>query len=84
MVQESELRDLRHWIDTLEEQVDFLLNHFGLTFYPKPDMDDSRIVLLLQEGKIIEAIKKYREFYPRSELADAKRAVEEIKMRHGY
>lgn len=83
MIQEYDFQELRRRINTLEEQVDFLLQHFGLTFIPKPDFDDPRIIEFLQKGKVIEAIKVYRDLYPDAELSDAKRAVEEIQARHG-
>lgn len=84
MMQNSDISDLRNRINTLEEQVDFLLTHFGLTFVPRPEMDDPRIIDYLQKGKLIEAIKIYRDLYPNTELSDAKRAVEEIQARHGF
>lgn len=46
-------------------------------------MNDPRIVELLQKGKMIDAIQVYRELFPDTFLADAKRAVEETKLRHG-
>jgi len=83
MMQDYDILDLRRRINTLEEQVDFLLRHFGLTFVPKAEMDDPRIIEYLQKGKLIEAIKVYRDLYPNTDLSDAKRAVEEIQARHG-
>lgn len=79
---EYDVHELRNRINTLEEQVDFLLKHFGLTFVPKPDVDDPRIIGFLQKGKLVDAIQVYRELYPGVELSDAKRAIEEIKLRH--
>ncbi len=83
MAQDFDLQELRQRINTLEDQVDFLYKHFGITYVPKPDVDDPRIVELLQKGKMNDAIQVYRELFPDTFLADAKRAVEEIKLRHG-
>jgi ribosomal protein L7/L12 len=46
-------------------------------------VDDARIVGFLQKGKMIEAIQVYRELYPGMSLGDAKRAVEDMKLRYG-
>lgn len=83
MAQDYDLQELRKRINTLEEQVNFLFSHLGVTFIPKSEGDDPRILGFLQKGKMIEAIQIYRELYPDIFLADAKRAVEEIKLRHG-
>ena len=83
MVQDFDYQELRNRINTLEEQVDFLLKHLGLTFVPRSDVDDARIVGFLQKGKMIEAIQVYRELYPGMSLGDAKRAVEDMKLRYG-
>lgn len=83
MAQDYDVQELRNRIRTLEDQVDFLYKHFGLTYIPKPDVDDPRIIAMLQKGKLSDAIVVYREIYPEVFLADAKRAVEEIKLKHG-
>ena len=83
MDQGFELHELRNRVITLEEQVDFLLKHFGLTYYPKPEFDNPKIIELLRKRKMIEAIQAYHLMYPGIDLADAKRAVEEIKLRNG-
>lgn len=84
MTQDYDIQELRRRINTLEEQVDFLLRHLGLTFVPEPDSDDPRIIEFLQKGKMIEAIRVYRDLYPNTDLSDAKRAVEEINVKHGF
>jgi hypothetical protein len=84
MAQDFEVQELRNRINTLEGQVDFLYKHFAITYVPKPDVDDPRIVGFIQKGKMSDAIQIYRGLFPNSDLVDAKRAVEEIKLRHGY
>ncbi|HNR02787.1 MAG TPA: hypothetical protein PKK59_09650 [Anaerolineaceae bacterium] len=84
MMQEYDLHELRRRINTLEGQVDFLLHHFGLTYVPQTDVVDPRIIEFLKRGKMIEAIKVFRDLYPDTDLSDAKRAVEEIQSRHNY
>lgn len=82
-MQDYDFQDLQNRINTLEEKMDYVYKHLQLTFIPKPDVDDPRIVELIQKGKMIQAIQLYCELHPNTYLADAKRDVEEIKLRHG-
>ena len=84
MVTEDEILRLRQQVVLLEAQVKFLYQHFGLTFVPetKPG-DDPRVVEQLKKGNVIEAIKIYRAL-SNTGLAEAKKAVDEMRARLGY
>ncbi len=81
---EDELVSLRRRVMDLEAQVEFLYRRLGVTFVPDPSLiDDSKIIEQLKKGNLIEAIKIYRQTY-NTGLAEAKKAVEELKARGGY
>ena len=80
MSTEDEVYQLRTRVNELEAQVNFLYNHLGLTFQPAANLDDPRIIEQLRRGNTIEAIKVHRELY-NTGLAEAKKAVDEMKMR---
>jgi ribosomal protein L7/L12 len=81
---EYEVTELRQRIAHLEGQVAFLYNHLGITFTSEAAPgDDPRIVEQITKGNMIEAIKIYRDLHKQAGLADAKRAVEEIRSRRG-
>ena len=75
-----EAAELRARILELEEKVEFLYKHLGVTYSTNPDQTDPRIISALKQGNMIEAIKVYREIHNVG-LAEAKRAAEEIKRR---
>ncbi len=81
---EQEVDSLRGRVRNLEDQVEFLYRHLGLTYDPNSvPTDDPRIIEQLKKGNLIEAIKIYRQTYNVG-LAEAKKAVEELKARGGY
>jgi hypothetical protein len=76
MVTDQEFKDIR-------KKVDFLYQHFGLTYVPDPmPADDPRIIELIKKGKTNEAIKIHRQIYD-SGLQEAMQAVQETKGRLG-
>ena len=81
--EQHEIDLLRSRISRLEAEVQFLFQHFGLTFSENADPgDDPRVIEALKKNNLIEAIKVYREM-TNSGLAEAKTAVEEIRRRRG-
>ncbi len=81
---EDELVSLRRRVSDLEAQVEFLYRHLGVTFVPDPSLiDDSKVIEQIKKGNLIEAIKIYRQTY-NTGLAESKKAVEEMKAKHGY
>ncbi len=81
---EQEVDSLRGRVRNLEDQVEFLYRRLGITYTPDSvPMDDPRIIEQLKKGNLIEAIKIYRQTY-NTGLAEAKKAVEDLKARGGY
>jgi ribosomal protein L7/L12 len=82
-VEQQEINLLRSRINRLEAQMDFLYRHLGVTYVEQssPD-DDPRIIDALRKNNVIEAIKYYREINDIG-LAEAKAAVEAIRVRRG-
>ena len=66
--------ELRH----LERKVDAIAEHLGIKSNVQPRASD-RVLLHLSAGKLIDAIRVYREENPGVGLAEAKAAVEEIQ-----
>ncbi len=80
---DPEVESLRGRVRNLEDQVEFLYRHLGITYDPNSvPTDDPRIIEQIRKGNLIEAIKIYRQT-SNAGLAEAKKAVEEIKARHG-
>jgi ribosomal protein L7/L12 len=82
MVTESEILLLRSRVAELERRLDFLYNHFGISYIENPRMENTRVVDMLKKGNKIEAIKIYREIYNVG-LAEAKQAVDDLESRLG-
>jgi large subunit ribosomal protein L7/L12 len=82
MVTESEILLLRSRITQLEERVDFLYKHLGITYTENSSTENARVIDMLKRGNKIEAIKIYREIYNVG-LAEAKDAVESLESRLG-
>ncbi len=81
---ETDVLNLRARVAELESQVQFLYKHLSVTYMPEPVAGyDSEIVEHLKKGDTIGAIQLHRAKY-KSSLADAKKAVEELKARLGY
>ena len=54
--------DLRERVRRLEQRVDALLRHFGLAELPhEPQQALGEVLALKREGRLIDAIKRYRE-----------------------
>ena len=80
-------------IARLEQKIDSILTHFGLTGYAVPTADapassigstysfsvTEDIMDLIRRGKKIEAIKLYRQQNPGTDLLGAKNAIEQIE-----
>ena len=83
MVLDQEVQQLRVRVAQLEAYVAFLYKHLGVTFVPETNPgDDPRVIELIKKGKMIDAIKIYRELSNTS-LPDAKQAVEDMQRRLG-
>jgi hypothetical protein len=83
MSPESEILALRARIAELENRVDFLYRHLGITYIENTSMGDARVIDMLKKGSKIEAIKIYREIY-NCGLAEAKQAVDNLEKRLGF
>lgn len=82
MSSEMELMELRARVARLEGQVEYLYRHLGLDVMQQPGLADERVAEALRRGNLIEAIKAYREIHNVG-LAEAKRAVEDLRSRPG-
>ena len=81
--EQHEMELLRSRISRLEAQLEFVFQHFGLTYIENAQPgDDPRIIDALRKNNLIEAIKVYREI-TNTGLAEAKAAVEAIRARRG-
>jgi len=88
MVIDQDFAALRDRVIHLEGQIAFLYKHLGVTFVPESfPTDDPRIIEALKKGKLLDAIKVYREIHSNSTITigmdEARAAVEEIKGRLG-
>lgn len=77
---EMEMIQLRARIAELEDKVEKLYQHFGLTYNQNAPAEDPRLIEAVRRGNMIEAIKVYREIYNVG-LAEAKAAVEQMRGR---
>ena len=83
MVTERDLGKLRDRVIRLEGQLAYLYKHLGISFVVETAPgDDPRIIEQLKKGKLLEAIKIYRE-NTGAGYEDGKAAVEEMQGRHG-
>ena len=81
---ETDVLNLRARVAELEGQVQYLYKHLGVTYVPEAVAGyDREIVDRLKKGDMMGAIQLYRTTY-KSGLAEAKKAVEELKARLGY
>jgi len=80
MSSEIDILQLRARVAELEARLDHLYNHFGLTYNPNAPAEDPRMLTMLRQGNLIEAIKIYRETHDVG-LSEAKAAVEAIRAR---
>jgi ribosomal protein L7/L12 len=83
MVSDQDFFQLRGRVTRLEEQIEFLYNHSGVTFPPEIDHSEPpKVIELLKQGKKVDAIIIYGELN-RLNLAEAKQAVEAIQRKLG-
>ncbi|MFD0365687.1 hypothetical protein ACFQZZ_29985 [Nocardia sp. GCM10030253] len=66
---------LERRMDRLERKLDLIIKHLGIPD-PRASFEYSEIDELIQQGKKIQAIKRYRELDPGAGLKEAKEAVE--------
>jgi ribosomal protein L7/L12 len=79
--EQQEIFYLKGRISKLEEQMELIYRHLGLSMVDNPyPTDHPDVVAALRSKNMIVAIKIYRELTNTS-LAEAKTAVEEIKTR---
>ncbi len=79
----QEIEILRRLISKLEAHVQFLYKHLGVTFVPEAiTTDEVDIVEYLKKGDVMGAIRTHRSIHG-SDLAEAKAAVDEIRIRAG-
>jgi ribosomal protein L7/L12 len=78
MTTETEFIALKARVAELEDRIQFLYKHLKIEFVADPLAANARVVALVKEGKLIEAIKMYREIYNVG-LAEAKIAVDDIQ-----
>ena len=82
-LEQENIELLRQRVNRLEEQVDFLYRHLGITFSSgENSAEDPQIIEALREHKMIEAIKLYR-LKTGVGLAEAKSAMEALQGRLG-
>jgi len=77
----AHLNQLTHRVYSLEQQVQFLARHLGVTLDELPSLDE--VGELLRRGDKLEAIERYREMTG-ADLATAKAAVDELAAKLGY
>jgi ribosomal protein L7/L12 len=78
MTTETDFIALKARVAELEDRIQFLYQHLNVAFVENPLAANARVVALVKEGKLIEAIKMYREIYNVG-LAEAKKAVDGIQ-----
>ncbi len=75
-----EIMQLRARIAELEDKLEKVYRHLGLTYNPNAPAEDPRLIAYLRQGNLLEAIKVYRETNNVG-LAKAKAAVEQLRDR---
>jgi ribosomal protein L7/L12 len=74
----SKVDELEARLDRLTRQVELLAQHLGIDISGLSDDVEQRVLMLVQRGKKIDAIKLYRA-ETRASLQEAKHAVEEME-----
>jgi ribosomal protein L7/L12 len=82
MSADSEIIALRARVAGLEARIDFLYHHLNIEFVEDTLQRDAKVIEMIKQGSIIEAIKIYRELYNVG-LAEAKKAVDGLQARMG-
>ena len=82
-LEQQQIASLKSDIYKLQARIEFLYKHLGLTFVEDINpSDDPEVIKVLRTGNVIEAIKVYRLRY-NAGLAEAKTAVDEMRVRLG-
>jgi hypothetical protein len=77
MVDDMEFARLRARVSLLEDQMKFLLDRLNLEYIDNPSPSFPDVVALKRQGKLIDAIKLYRE-KTNAGLAEAKEFVDKL------
>jgi ribosomal protein L7/L12 len=83
MTNDDEVHVLRMRIIRLESQVMHLFRHLDIAMPEEAEAsEDPRVVALVKEGNMLEAVKRYHEIHSVG-LAEAQRSVEDLQKRLG-
>jgi ribosomal protein L7/L12 len=82
MSTETEFIALKARVAELEDRIRFLYKHLHVEFEENPLAANVKVMALVKQGKLIEAIKMYREIY-NVDLAEAKEAVDDLQVKLG-
>jgi len=82
MSTETEFIALKARVAELEDRIRFLYKHLHVEFEENPLAANAKVMALVKQGKLIEAIKMYREIY-NVDLAEAKEAVDDLQVKLG-
>ena len=72
---------LRGRVAELEAKLDFLYKQLNITYVPDMDVLNAPVVELLRAGKVMDAIKRYRDIHQTS-LADTSAAVDVLRAKY--
>jgi ribosomal protein L7/L12 len=72
---------LRAKVAELEAKVAFLYKQLNVTYVPDADVLNAPVIELLQAGKLMDAIKRYRDIHQTS-LAETTTAVEALRTKY--
>lgn len=78
---QSDVFVLRAKVAELEAQVAFLYKQLNITYVPDMDVLNAPVIALLRDGKLMDAIKRYRDIHQTS-LAETTAAVEALRAKH--
>ena len=82
-LEQQEIAQLKGRISKLEARLEFLYRHLGVTFVENVHPGDNpKVIEALKANNMLEAIKSYR-MATNASLEEAKRAIEEMRMRLG-
>ena len=78
---ESEVVMLRGKVAELEAKLAFLYKQLNVTYVPDADVLNAPVIELLRAGKLMDAIKRYRDIHQTS-LSDTNAAVEALRAKY--
>jgi ribosomal protein L7/L12 len=78
---ESEVVMLRGKVAALEAKLAFLYKQLNITYVPDADVLNAPVIELLRAGKLMDAIKRYRDIHQTS-LAETTTAVEALRTKY--